>query len=319
MPKVSVVVPVYGVEKYIERCARSLFGQTLDDIEFIFVDDCTPDRSIEILNRVLEEYPERKGLVKIIRHEKNQGLPIARQSGLKVATGDYIAHCDSDDWVDVTMYEKMYNRAIECDADLVICDYMITDGIEYEKVEIGCHSTKLERYIEYCLLQRNSWSLCNKLFKKSAYYNIVFPYGAMGEDMATTMQLLWNCSKLEYIPIAYYHYYFNPNSITKKRTKENSLRNFAQLRDNTEIVNKIFAQKSLTPKMKDGLLYLKLQVKSLLLPLVWNNEYYIMWKKLYPNLESQLYLSKYIDITTKIKYLLTGLRLYPLKKDRIKF
>ena len=82
--KVSVCIPVYGVEKYIERCARSLFEQTMkDDIEFIFVDDCTPDKSIEILQKVLEEYPERKNQVKIIRHETNKGLTGARNTALK--------------------------------------------------------------------------------------------------------------------------------------------------------------------------------------------------------------------------------------------
>lgn len=319
MPKVSVIIPVYGVEKYIERCARSLFEQTLDDIEYLFIDDCTLDRSIEILNRVLDEYPQRKNQVIIHRMEKNSRQAAVRKWGMLNATGDYIIHCDSDDWVDVTMYEKMYNKAIETGSDVVVCDYVTTDGGSLKKINKACHSVKPIEFLENMLLQRDPWSLCNKLFKRTAYYNIVFPTSAMGEDMATTMQLVWNCSKLEYIPIAYYHYYFNPDSITKKRTKENSLRNFTQLKDNTEIVNKTFAQRSLTPKMKDGLLNLKLQVKSLLLPLVWNNEYYIMWKKLYPNLESQLYLSKSIDITTKIKYLLTRLRLYPLKKDRIKF
>ena len=88
MPKVSVIVPVYGVEKYIERCARSLFEQTLDDIEYIFVDDCSPDRSIEILNQVIGEYPGRKDQVQIIHHASNQGLALARQTGLKAATGE---------------------------------------------------------------------------------------------------------------------------------------------------------------------------------------------------------------------------------------
>ena len=91
--RVSVCIPVYGVEKYIERCARSLFEQTMTDgIEFIFVNDCTKDNSIEILEKVLEEYPHRKEQVKIIHHEKNRGLVAARNTGLEHATGDYIIH-----------------------------------------------------------------------------------------------------------------------------------------------------------------------------------------------------------------------------------
>lgn len=122
MPKVSVVIPVYGVEKYIERCARSLFEQTLDDIEYIFVNDCTKDRSIDILNEVINDYPARKQQIRIVHHEKNKGLPFARQSGWQVATGEYVANCDSDDWVDLNLYEMMYKEAIEKNADIVVSD-----------------------------------------------------------------------------------------------------------------------------------------------------------------------------------------------------
>ena len=112
--KVSVCIPIYGVEKYIERCARSLFEQTMtDDIEFIFVNDCTPDRSEQILLATLEDYPQRKKQVKILHHAENQGLTGARSTAVKAACGDYIIHCDSDDWVDPALYETMYRTAVE--------------------------------------------------------------------------------------------------------------------------------------------------------------------------------------------------------------
>ena len=100
MVRVSVVVPIYNVSQYIERCVRSLFEQTLQDIEYIFVNDCTPDASIAILEKLMEEYPARKKQSQVIHHEKNQGLACSRIDGVKVATGKYIIHCDSDDWVD---------------------------------------------------------------------------------------------------------------------------------------------------------------------------------------------------------------------------
>ena len=121
MPKVSVIIPVYNVEKYIERCSENLFSQTLDDIEFIFIDDCTPDRSIEILKSVLERFPNRKETVKILKMPKNSRQAAVRKYGMELATGDYIIHCDSDDWVDVDLYEKMYTEAVRSDADVVIC------------------------------------------------------------------------------------------------------------------------------------------------------------------------------------------------------
>lgn len=111
-PKVSVIIPVYGVERYIEQCARSLFSQTMrDGIEYIFVDDCSPDKSIEILEDILREYPHREPQVKIIRHTENQGIGGTRRTGVKNATGEYIIHCDSDDWVEPDMYEMLYGKA----------------------------------------------------------------------------------------------------------------------------------------------------------------------------------------------------------------
>ena len=127
--KVSVCIPVYGVEKYIERCARSLFEQTMkDDIEFIFVDDCTPDKSIEVLQKVLEEYPNRKDQVKIIHHEVNKGLTGARNTALKYVSGDYIIHCDSDDWVDKDLYATMYKKAAKENADVVCCGIILENN-----------------------------------------------------------------------------------------------------------------------------------------------------------------------------------------------
>ena len=104
MYKVSVIVPVYNAGRYIERCLRSLFEQTLDSIEYIFVDDCSPDDSMDILKRVLDEYPERKDDVKILTHQVNTGQSGARRDGMRIASGEYMIHCDADDWVDTDSY-----------------------------------------------------------------------------------------------------------------------------------------------------------------------------------------------------------------------
>ena len=113
MYKVSIITPVYNAGPYIERCARSLFGQTLDSLEYIFVNDCTPDNSMEVLAAVMEEYPERKPHVKILNHTVNTGQSGARKDGMAIASGEFIIHCDADDWVDLDTYERLYNKAIE--------------------------------------------------------------------------------------------------------------------------------------------------------------------------------------------------------------
>ena len=102
-PPVSVIIPIYNVEKYIERCVRSLMEQTLNDIEYIFVNDCTPDRSIEILQRTIAEYPQRKKYIQILTHDRNRGSACARNNGVKAATGEYIIHCDMISWYVITL------------------------------------------------------------------------------------------------------------------------------------------------------------------------------------------------------------------------
>ena len=108
-PKISVIIPVYKVAAYIKRCAESLLSQTLSSVEFIFVDDASPDNSIDLLRDLISFFPDRD--VKIITHDVNKGLPSARNTGLKEAQGEFIYHCDSDDWVEVDILEKMLAAA----------------------------------------------------------------------------------------------------------------------------------------------------------------------------------------------------------------
>lgn len=105
--KVTICVPVYGVEKYIEKCAISLFEQTYPSIEYVFVNDNTPDKSIEILESVVERYPNRKPYVRIISHEKNRGLAAARNTAVDTVTTEFLMHVDSDDWVDKNLVNEL--------------------------------------------------------------------------------------------------------------------------------------------------------------------------------------------------------------------
>lgn len=168
MPKLSVIIPVYKVEKYIERCARSLFEQTLEDIEYIFVNDCSPDKSINILTEVLEDYPHRKSHVKIVDHNINQGLTKTRNTGLAIATGDYIAHCDSDDWVEHDMYLRLYNKALETNSEIVYSDFYFAFN---DRVEV-CRTADYD--MDKTVLIKNYissvWtSLVNMIVKRTLY------------------------------------------------------------------------------------------------------------------------------------------------------
>ena len=218
MPKVSVVIPVYGVEKYIERCVRSLFGQTLDSMEYVFIDDCSPDNSIVVMQKVLEEFPHRKEQVKLIRHEVNQGVGAARNHGVAACTGDYIIHCDSDDWVDLDFYEKMYDKAIETDAD-VVCAPFVTEFSESCHPSIRVYPKKADDVAGY--IEKNVGlhlnSLWSKLYKREvsqvAYMTVPENIG-MGEDLLANILMLHECCKQSFISDAFYHYWQSSTSIT---------------------------------------------------------------------------------------------------------
>lgn len=131
---ISIIIPVYKAEDFIERCVVHLMEQTIkDSIEFIFINDCTPDDSIQILKNILEKYPHRKSQVSILKNEKNMGAAYSKLKGLQAAKGNYIGWCDSDDWVEYDMYEKMWEATNNGLIDIVICDYYkeYIDGTKY--------------------------------------------------------------------------------------------------------------------------------------------------------------------------------------------
>ena len=313
--KVSVIIPVYGVEKYIERCARSLFEQTLDDIEYLFIDDCTPDKSIDVLKRVLEEYPQRKPQVTIHRMERNSGQAKVREWGMRNATGDYLIHCDSDDWIASDMYKKLYDKASMCGADVVVCDYFLSDGFVY-KIKKGCLSEERKQMIKDMCTMRSSWALWNKLVRAGLYHDdkLIYPKDNMGEDMALTMQLILKTEKIAYIHEPLYYYYYNPQSITNNTSEESIVKKYLNLLHNSEIVIKSFSEKGLDKMFKKELNYLKWNVRSILWEITYKKEYRRMWVETYRELFPSLIFSPYLKKMAKLKFLLTYIGLYPQKR-----
>ena len=122
----SVIIPVYNVERFIVRCATSLMEQSCQNVEYIFIDDATADNSIALLRNVIGRYPDRIKDVKIVSHATNLGLPAARNTGLGIATGEYVFHCDSDDFVDADMLSELYSVAKISNADIVWCDWFLS-------------------------------------------------------------------------------------------------------------------------------------------------------------------------------------------------
>jgi len=309
--KVSVIIPVYGVEQYIERCARSLFEQTLDSIEYIFVNDCTPDNSMEVLHRVAKDYPNRIEHIKVIDFEENKGSAIARVSAMKKASGIFITYCDSDDWVDHETYKTMYDKAIDDGADIVVCDYYNTDG--KEKQQLQCMlNTDRKMFIADMLYHRVSWSLCNKLFRRSLLdHPITYPTQSMGEDSAITLQLAYYSKKTTYVARPLYNYYQNEHSIVHSKSEDAVYTKFLQAIDNTTIIENFYREKDIYTEVKGGLAYLKHYTKSLLLPVIKNKTYARVWKQTFRHIEQEVLMDGNNSLSVRIKCLLILLKLYP--------
>lgn len=312
MPKVSVIIPVYGVEKYIERCARSLFEQTLDDIEYLFIDDCTPDKSVEILKHVLEEYPQRKNQVVIHRMEQNSGQAKVREWGMRNATGEYVIHCDSDDWVDIHMYEKMYKKSVSADYDIVVCDYYESDGTS-RIINKEYIPDKVEEAMSSILLKKTHSVLWNKLVKKSIYNNkIIYPIANNAEDYALLVQLAYHSKSFGYVNEPLYFYYYNTSSITKVRTNENIINRFNQSMSNIRIVETFLRQNQSLAKYSDELDCIKVIEKEILISSSFNKMLYKKWIDAYKEIFPRILLNNKITLRRKLRFIGIKYRIYPL-------
>ncbi|UYI80111.1 MAG: glycosyltransferase [Fusobacterium varium] len=217
MKKVSVIVPVYNVEKYIGKCIRSIMEQTLEEIEIIVINDGSPDRSLEIVNRLMKEDQRIKVITK-----KNGGLSSARNIGIKIATGKYIQHIDGDDWIEENYLKNMYEFAEKENLDIVISDYY--EDYSNGKIKIKRGKEKSEKiifnskeYLKDFFYDGDAPAMWNKLFKTSLYKenNIFHPENiSIGEDLSTTPRLIYFAKKVGYLKEAFYHYRQNSESIT---------------------------------------------------------------------------------------------------------
>jgi glycosyltransferase involved in cell wall biosynthesis len=220
--RISVIITVYNCESYIKKCAISLFEQTLDDIEYIFINDATPDNSVQIIYDVVKDYPHRKSETKIINLEKNGGVAKARQIGVSQASGEYIIHCDSDDWVDKDMYERLYNKAKETDADIVGCNFRH----DFSDIQYDYHqqyADTMEENIRRMINGKIFPSLCTSLTRRSLITdnNVTFPIGKnMGEDLFFNLQIYLHAKKIVGMDWAPYHYRHTEESSCVQRTRK---------------------------------------------------------------------------------------------------
>ncbi|MBQ3669932.1 MAG: glycosyltransferase family 2 protein [Treponema sp.] len=226
-PLVSICVPVYNVQDFIEECAESLFcAKMADKCEFIFVDDCSPDGSIALLRSVMERHPNMD--VKIIRHEKNRGLAAARNTAVQSARGQYIAHVDSDDSIKENFIQTLYSTAVSEQAELVVCeagqyvadmdiDVFVRDECLKEKIRraqkdwaaFSVEPNENREVIRLLLEHQLPASIWCKFARRSLYADngVVWKEGInVGEDVITSVKLLFHSQKTRVIPDNLYNY-----------------------------------------------------------------------------------------------------------------
>ena len=232
---------------------------------------------------------------------------------MKYATGEFVIHCDSDDWIEPEMLELMYSKAIETHADMVVCDFRHTNGETILASYKGGGDTNKESYIRELVIRKYSWALWNKLVRREKCYNdsIVYAKGNMGEDLALTMQLLLNSEIIAFVPIVLYNYFYNENSISNARSDERMINNIIINKENALIAFDALYAHGLDKRMKAEIVCNKWLIKKM----IWNirnaKDRANLWHTTFNEIDKRILLNRYIEIIDKIKFVLACLNLYP--------
>lgn len=220
--KISVIVPIYNVEKELSRCLDSIVNSSYKNLEIILVDDGSTDSS----GHICDEYKKKDCRIKVV-HKSNGGLSDARNKGIDLATGDYLAFIDSDDAIAKDMLSYLLEILLKNNCDISVCNYMTFSTLEVPKIKNDINkTTKIysNKEVLDILLEGNvshsdyAW---NKLYKKELFKNIRYPKGKKMEDIGTTYKLYYNSKKIVISDSVKYYYYQRPNSILGKNSYDN--------------------------------------------------------------------------------------------------
>ena len=311
MPAVSVIIPVYKVEPYMARCARSLFSQTMEDLEFIFVDDCTPDASIAVMQEVLQEFPKRKDQVVVYRMPRNSGQAAVRMQGLALARGEYVIHCDSDDYVDVNAYAVLYGKAKAEDLDVVTCNLATVeqDGRLIETVSGKCTS------VARMLKGKERWNLVCRLTRRSLCEGLTAPVSNLGEDMVVSVQTQLRARRTGHVDETLYFYCLRRDSITLAEGQEALVARWESVMKNARLLIGLLQEQYGYTGEEPEIIHLKYKCRGMLAPLVHIPEYYQRWKETFPEVDRKVLFSRSCSLEEKFWFALIHLRLYhPVKQ-----
>ena len=211
-PLISVIVPIYNVEDYLDRCVESIFNQTYRNLEIILVDDGSPDKCPQMC----DIWAEKDSRIKVV-HKENGGLSDARNAGMPFATGEIISFIDSDDWIEPNMFEIMLNRMIEDNSDIVSCGvkWVEEDGSLFRNVTVSRNEVLDSQSAMKELINDNKFKqhVWNKLYKYNLIKDIPFEKGKYHEDVFWSYQIVGQAKKISVITDSFYNYVQRSNSI----------------------------------------------------------------------------------------------------------
>jgi len=216
--KISVIVPVYNVENYLEKCLNSLVNQTLEEIEILVINDGSTDDSQKIIDEFQKKFPQK---IKAFSKE-NGGLSDARNFGIERASGNFLAFVDSDDYISENMLQEMYDLAIKNEAELVICNLQKVDehgNVTQKLTQIPNFSEKIDLEKNFSVFSDISYFACNKIFKRELFAGKKFQKGMHFEDIELIPKILLQCKTLAKTDAFHYQYLERSNSISKSHTE----------------------------------------------------------------------------------------------------
>lgn len=240
--KISVIIPVYCVEKYLSKCLNSVISQTYKNLEVILIDDGSPDRS----GQICDAYAKRDARIQVI-HKKNEGVARARNDGLTYATGAYISFIDSDDWIARNTYEILYKGLKKYGADCAVggCVHAVenpkTGVLKRQKSKTDCMDTEAECEDSIQAMRRvlvNGSAIWNRLFKREIFDEVRFPVDRISDDEVAALHAYAKCTKVVFLNQDTYFYRIRPNSITTSSFSLQKMDIYYNSRDNLKFIRK---------------------------------------------------------------------------------
>lgn len=297
---ISIVVPIYNVEKYLKNCIDSIIKQTYTNIEIILVDDGSPDNC----GKICDEYKEKDNRIKVI-HKQNGGLSDARNAGIDIATGEYIAFIDSDDYIEENYIEVLYNLCVKNDVWLSECDYErinSDDKIEMKQNrESNIYTGKEMSRRLYSKDFIRTIVVWNKLYKREIFKSLRFPKGKINEDEFTTYKIFYNLDKVAVTSEKLYYYRYSPDSIMNRKFNKKRLDLIEALEERIEFYKEKNEKELYNLTLKCYIEHL-IEYFRLCKRDIEDKSYYKLILKKYRNNFLKMIMLKEIKIKSKIKY-----------------